>query len=300
MDQKLITKYTSLIDELSKKYHYNSNITHLLYLIIPAFITKYSLSKEKMILNTFEQTQIIISPKKDKTIEAYYTSIPKYENNKITTTKYIVIQNYENISLIQLLDNLVHEFNHAINSYHKEIKIKNNILYLRTGLTNISYTLPDLSPLKKENSYILEEILNTNQTEEIINIIKNYHDPINQDLNNTIYAINSETSLSYNSKSYQTENLIFAPILENKTFLSTLNNLRISGDIDDIESWFNYITNIKNSYQKLNNNLIQIKQLETELLTTKIFKNRKINQIKSLLTNTLEIIEQFNHNCNYK
>ena len=119
MNPKLIERYIPFITNLSTKYQYSSNITHLLYLIIPAFISKYSLSKENIILSTFQQTKIIISTKNSKTIAAYYTSIPNYQHNKITTTKYIVIQNYHNISLIQLLDNLVHEFNHAINSYQK-------------------------------------------------------------------------------------------------------------------------------------------------------------------------------------
>ena len=135
MNSRLVEKYIPFINDLSNKYQYNSNITHLLYLIIPAFISKYSLTKEQLILSTFQNVKIIISPEKDKNIQAYYTSIPSYQENKIVTTKYIIIKNYENISLIQLLDNLVHEFNHAINSYQQEIKIKDNILFLRTGLT---------------------------------------------------------------------------------------------------------------------------------------------------------------------
>lgn len=300
MNPKLIERYYSFVKKLATTYQYNSNITHLLYLIIPAFISKYSLSKENIILSTFQQTKIIISPKSSKTIAAYYTSIPNYQNNKIITTKYIVIQNYQNISLIQILDNLVHEFNHAINSYQKEINIKKNILYLRTGLTYSSYSLPDLTPLKKESSYILEEILNTNQTEEIINLIKSYHDPFNQEINNTIYSINSETSSNYSSKSYYLENTLFKSILNNKTFISTLNNLRLSGNIQDIENWFNNITNIPNSYQKLNTYLNQLITFEKELTTKKYFKAKIINKMKKNMTNTLEIITSFNKNCNYK
>lgn len=300
MTEQLIEKYIPFIKSLSNKYGYDSNITHLLYLIIPAFISKYSLSKEKLILSTFNQTKIIISPKKDKNIQAYYTSIPSYQENKIITTKLIVIQNYKNISLIQLLDNLVHEFNHAINSYNQEIKIKDNTLSLRTGLTCSSYSLPNLTPLKKDSSYILEEILNTNQTEQIINIIKAYHNTKNQEIVNTIYAINNETNTNYTSKSYYLENLLFQKILENKTFLSTLNNLRLTGNIEDIEYWFNNITNIPNSYQLLNNYLENIIALEKKLPTTKLFKFRLISKIKLNINNILEIINTFNQNCPYK
>lgn len=300
MNEKLIEKYIPFTKELAHKYQYNSNITHLLYLIIPAFISKYSISKEKLILKTFNETKIIISETEHKTIQAYYNSSPSYQENKIITTKFIVIQNYKNISLIQLLDNLVHEFNHAINSYNQEIKTKDNILYLRTGLTFTLYFLPSLTPLKKDSSYILEEILNTNQTEQIINIIKSYHDITNPEIANTIYAINNETNTNYTSKSYYLENLLFKKILENKTFLSTLNNLRITGNVDDIEYWFNNITNIPNSYQLLNNYLENIMKLEKKLTTTKYFKFRIINKIKNNITNVLNIINTFNQNCNYK
>lgn len=300
MNTNLIEKYIPIVKEISNKYNYNSNITHLLYLIIPAFIQKYTLKKEQLILNTFKETKIIISTNKDKNIQAYYTSIPSYKENRIITTKLIIIQNYENISLIQLLDNLVHEFNHAINSYNQEIKPKDNILYLRTGLTYTSYSLPSLTPLKKDSSYILEEILNTNQTEQIIDIIKSYNNITISEISNTIYAINNETNTNYTSKSYYLENLLFKRILENKTFITTLNNLRITGNIEDIEYWFNNITNIPNSYNNLNNYLETIMSLEKKLSTTKFFKSKLISKIKTNINNILNIINTFNQNCNYK
>ena len=128
LNKQLIEKYTPFIEQLSNKYKYDNNIKHLLYLIIPAFILKYKY-KEQLILDTFNNTPIIISNKISETISAYYTSIPKYENENIITKKYIIINNYEKISLVNLLDNLVHEFNHAINSYKKETIIKDNLLY---------------------------------------------------------------------------------------------------------------------------------------------------------------------------
>jgi len=300
MNPKLIEKYLPFIQNLSNTYSYDSNITHLLYLIIPAFVTKYSIYQENLILNTFQNTKIITTSKKDKIVEAYYTSIPKYQNEQIITTKYIIIQNYENISLVQLLDNLVHEFNHAINSYNHEIKIDNNIFTLRTGLTHISYSINNLTPLQKENTHILEEILNTHQTEQIINLIKTYHDPTNELINNTIYSINNETLKNYTSKSYYLENLLMKQILENKTFISTLNNLRLTGDINNIEEWFNNITNQKDSYQKLNNYLQEIMNLEQKLITQKLFQSITINKIKKYISLVLDIINTFNQNCNYK
>ena len=49
MNNNLVNKYIPLVDEISNKYNYNSNIKHLLYLIIPAFITKYTYKEERLI-----------------------------------------------------------------------------------------------------------------------------------------------------------------------------------------------------------------------------------------------------------
>lgn len=300
MDARLVEKYIPIIDQISNHYQYDYNIRHLLYIIIPAFVQKYSLQRERMILNVLSQTKICISPEKSDTIQAYYTSIPKEENGKIITVKYIILQNYEKISLIKLLDNLVHEFNHAIHSYQNEIIVKDKMLLLRTGLTYVSYSLPDFRPLKKDDSYLLEEILNTKQTEEIIDIIKNYTDTSNLEVANTIYAINNETSSSYQSESYYLEHQILNPILANKTFLSTLNALRLAGNVEDVHTWFNHITNIENSYESLILSLKKITDLEKELINNKRFKRYKINKIKRILQDILTIIEVFNQNCHYK
>ena len=39
-------------------------------------------------------------------VKAFYSSTPKLINGKIKTIKYMVIQNYNKISLVDLLDNL--------------------------------------------------------------------------------------------------------------------------------------------------------------------------------------------------
>lgn len=300
MDDRLVFKYVSFVDEISNNYQYDSNIKHLLYLIIPAFVTKYSIYKEKLVLDTFRNIPIINSQEVNNSTQAFYTSIPKYQDNNITTNKFIVLNNYKGISLVQLMDSLVHEFNHAINSYLKEILIKDNKLFLRTGLSYIIYSIPDLKSLDKDDSYVLEEILNTYQTEEIINIIKNYNPSNDTIFYNTIYSINNETDNRYNSDAYYLEKTLLKPILDNKTFISTLNNLRISGDISDIEDWFNNITGDNKSYSLLIKYLKGIITLEEKYTKQKYFKNRTISKIKDLVHEILEIIVIFNQNCNYK
>jgi len=300
MDSNLIIeKEKNFIDEISDKYNYDSNIRHLLYIIIPAFILKYGFQKEKLILNTFRDTIIVPSSQENKTVKAYYSSKIRLQNNEYFTKKYMVIQNYNRISLIDLLDNLVHEFNHAINSYNNEIKVTNKYIYLRTGLTFRLYHKEDLSFIRKDPSYLLEEIINTKQTEDVINIIKKF-DPKNSSINNTIYAINGETSHQYNSNSYYLEGYVCKKILENKTFIRTLETLRLNGDVYDISNWFDSITGTKGSYKELISLLNDIYNLEIEYSKKKYFKSFTLNKIRDSSNKIMRIVETFDNNVSYR
>ncbi len=292
---RIIEREKDFIERISDKYNYDSNIRHLLYLIIPAFIIKYGIDKEKLILNTFENIRIISSKRIDERVLAYYVSVPVLENNKYITKKNMVIQNYNNISLISLLDNLVHEFNHAVNSYLNEIKETKNYLYIRTGLTNRVYRKDNLTFIKKEDSYILEEIINTKQTNDIINIIKSFDND-----NSTIYAINSETENKYNSNSYYLQSYITKEILNNRTFISTLENLRLNGEIEEIENWFDNIIGEDNSYKTFIKELNEIHELEIEYSKRKIFKVFTLNKIKDKSNSIMRMVNKFNNSVNFK
>ncbi|MDY4996800.1 MAG: hypothetical protein SO108_03775 [Bacilli bacterium] len=300
MDVRLVNKYIPFVDRISDFYQYPANIQHLLYLVIPAFIEKYGYKNETLIQNVFQNVVIQIKEDKNSLEEAFYTSIPKLVQGKVCTYQYVILRKYSSNHFIQLLDNLVHEFNHAIHSYRKEIRIENDRLYLRTGLTEAVYTYPSLEGLSKKNTYLLEEILNTIQTEEVINIIKNHQDTTNEEIATSIRAINQETGSYYRSKSYYLETVLFQHVLKNRTFTSTLNNLRLSGDIDDIESWFDHITGIPNSYANLNQYLVDIMNLELEYQKKKYFKGMVLSKIKNLLHQCFSIIDTFNDNCHFK
>ena len=295
----IFEKEKDIIDKICDQYQYDSNIRHLLYLIIPAFIIKYGLEKEKIILNTFQEVQIINSNKDSKAIKAYYSSTPKKIMDDYTTRKYIVIQNYEKISLVDLLDNLVHEMNHAINSYVNEIRVTKHYIYLRTGLTYRIYDKEKIQFIKKESTYILEEIINTKQTSDIINIIKQMKSD-NNEINNTIYAINGETTSSYLSNAYYLQSHICKEIIQNKTFISTLEKLRINGEIYDIEKWFDDITGKKDSYKDLNELLEKVYQLELKYTEQKFFKKLTMRKIKDHANKIIKIVENFNNNVNFQ
>ena len=287
-------------DSLAYKYRYPDNITHLLYLIIPAFIIKYGNNYKYLIEKTFMEVPIRINDKQDNVYQAYYYSIPEYKDGVIITTKGIVLQNYNNISLMQLLENLVHEYNHAINSIKNEIIIDNDIK-IRTGIS-YNYFNNNLAFIKKSDTITLEEVINTKQTESIINIIRDFKNYNIQDINisNTLYSINHSVGLGYKSNSYLLESIVCRKLMENKTFIATFEKLRFEGQVDDLPIWFDNITGINGSFYKLTSLLSKILNLSQELSITKWFKNMKINKIRALTSEALEIVENFNNNTIYK
>lgn len=300
MDANLILKREKeFIDKVCNQYHYDSNITHLLYIMIPAFIIKYGVSQEKLILNVFQEVQIISSEKENKIVKAFYSSTPNQVMGEFTTRKYMVIQNYKDIQLVELLDNLVHEFNHAINSYVNEIKVMKQYVYLRTGLTYRIYQKEPLQFIRKQASYILEEIINTKQTSDVINIIKNMQLD-DREMMNTIYAVNGETTSTYFSDSYYLQSYVCKEILNNRTFISTLENLRLKGEIYDIEKWFDDITGERNSYKQLNDNLEKVYRLELKYVEQRFFKSITLGKIKDCSNRIIRIVQKFNNNVNFR
>lgn len=283
--------------KLQQKYGYPDNITHLLYLIIPAFIIKYGINEEKYIIDCFNNVPILIDDRKDQVYQAYYRSIPAYNGTEYITNKGIVLNNYENISLMQLLDNLVHEFNHALNSIHQELKIMEDKLYVRTGLTYIVYDAKTLMPIEKQDSSTLEEIINTKQTESVINIINSFsnYNIVNLEVINTLYSLEK----SYKSNAYLLQSLVCKTLISNKTFFSTLEKLRFKGDIDVIENWFDDITNIPGSYKRLIDLLKDTLDYQLKLNDKKI-KFFTIRKIKKLTQELINIINIFDNNCNYR
>lgn len=288
-------------DSLASKYNYPDNVTHLLYLIIPAFIIKYGTNYRTLIEQCFMDVPIFIDDKQDKVFQAYYYSHPFFDSGSIKTKKQIVLQNYNNISLMQLIDNLVHEYNHAVNSLQNEIEIKDYVS-VRTGISFNYFNKKNLTFIKKSDDIILEEVLNTRQTEKIVNIIKSLNDYEinNSTITSTLYSINHSVLDGYKSDSYYIESFVCDKLMENKTFISTFETLRFDGQVDDLHNFFDEVTGIKGSLHKLSVLLNKSLNLQHEYAKAKFFKKAKLNKIREITHNALEIVELFNRNTVYK
>lgn len=304
---EFLNKYIDFTNRICEEKKYPNNIKHVLYLIIPAFIIKYGIKHENMILGCFEKIKIYISEKEDNKCTAFFTRIMKKSPEgtlpKYYTSKAVVLNQYRNASLVDMLDNIIHEFNHAINSMINEIKYNDKTVSMRTGLSYMTYDVNDLNHIKEKTSDItLEEIINTKQTEDVMNIIRSFskYEVRNEEFNNTFYALEHSIDGEYTSSAYYLQSFICKELMKNKTFIPTVENLRFNGNVDDIAGWFDNITGTEGSYKKLTTLLEEILHDEEKLATAKWFKNYKISKIREKMRTTMEIIQEYENNCIFK
>lgn len=304
---QILNKYILFTNNLCEKNNYPNNVRHVLYIIIPAFVMKYGLKYENMILNCFEKIKIIINEKENNTCTAYFSRILRKNVDgqlpRYYTTKTIVLNQYKSATLIDMFDNLVHEFNHAINSMTNEVKYDEKTVSMRTGLSYIIYDINDISHIKeKTKDIVLEEIINTKQTEDIIEIIRGFakYEVQNEEFNNTFYALRSLINGEYTSNAYYLQSYICKQLMDNKTFIPTIENLRLNGNVDDINRWFDDITGNNGSYKELTNLLETILIEEEKLAKSKWFRNYKIGKIRDKMRRVMDIIKEYENNCIFK
>lgn len=281
--------------------NYSNDIKHLLYIVIPAFIVKYGFDNKNLITKTFKEVPIIINNKEEKIYQAYYTNIPIVLGDNIIQSKHIVINYYQDKPLIELVDNIIHEYNHAINSMNDGIKWDDNYIYLRTGLMYIKYNKNNYEDNGKDDSYILEEIINTKQTEDIVDIVNSFnkYNINNNIISTSLYNINKFINNNYNSEAYLLQSTLCKELMNNHTLISVLSNLRFQGNIEEISYFFDNITGEDGSFNRLIKILNESVKLEEEFTKTKFFKNRKIIKIKRLYESAKEIVDTFNRNYHF-
>ncbi len=296
-------KYKSEVDKIAQQYDYDSNIKHLLWIIITAFVVKYGMKRENVILDCFRSTRIIVRDFDSKNVYAFFDRDFLYRDG-YKVQKYVVINSnvYENYAVY--LDTIIHEFNHAINSMINDTKIIDDKLYLRTGISYAIYNKERSMDFEgKTNEYVLEEIINTRQTEEIMNIILElkYLSVDDTEMSNFLHSISSEVNNDkYKSNAYRFQSYICKGLMDNKTFFSTMEALRFEGDIESIVGWFDTIAGESGSYSKLNDALCSILELEQKYSSRKMFRGGIVRKIRKYNLVVEDIINTFNNNCTYK
>lgn len=299
---QFLDKYIKYVDELSDKHNYSSNIKHVLYVIVPAFVIKYGINNESTILKCFDNVKVYIRNHNENVNAAFNRSLKKKEDGYYTD-KFITVNPFSSSSLATILDNLIHEFNHAINSINNEIIVTNDLIKVRTGITTLNYDKETIKYIGKSNETILEELLNTSQVEEVITIIKSFskYNIDNSELSTTLYSLNKELGNNdFKSNAYYYQKELCRILIDNKTFTPTINNLRFKGLIDDIPSLFDNVIGEKDSFNKLNSLLTEMYNLIIKYSTSRLLKNRYLNKIKSISKEVTNLIEDYEKKCIFK
>ena len=166
----------------------------------------------------------------------------------------------------------------------------------------IKYNKNNYSDNGKDDSYILEEIINTKQTEDIIDIINSFNEYKieNSSIKNTLYNIDKYINNNYNSEAYLLQSTLCKELMNNRTLISVLSNMRFLGNVDDIPYFFDNITGIDNSYNILIKLLNESVKLEQEYGNTKFFKKRKVRKILKIYGDAKNIVDTFNSNYHFK
>lgn len=301
---QLFNRYVDFINRLSDYNRYNNNIKHLLYIIIPSFIYKYGVENEKVILDCFSKTLIYESDKiANNHVSAFFGRNLRHIDSNYQIDSYVIINKKTTNNFIELLDAIIHEFNHAINSIKNEMKIDDKNIYLRTGISYIKYDKSDITkPISKNDNYILEEIINTKQTSDIMNWLNtlNSVNINNYEVTNLIDILKSEFGKQYTSQAYLLQSYVCKTLVDNKSFMRTLEKLRYAGQVDEIEYWFDNITGRVGDFNKINSLLLDLSSNEEKMISAKIFKNKYVNNIRKINNSIVAIIDTFNNNCVYK
>ncbi len=301
---QLFNRYVDFINRLSDYNRYNNNIKHLLYIIIPSFIYKYGVENEKVILDCFSKTLIYESDKiANNHVSAFFGRNLRHIDSNYQIDSYVIINKNTTNNFIELLDAIIHEFNHAINSIKNEMKIDDKNIYLRTGISYIKYDKSDITkPISKNDNYILEEIINTKQTSDIMNWLNtlNSVNINNYEVTNLIDRLKSEFGKQYTSQAYLLQSYVCKTLVDNKSFMRTLEKLRYAGQVDEIEYWFDNITGRVGDFNKINSLLLDLSSNEEKMISAKIFKNKYVNNIRKINNSIVAIIDTFNNNCVYK
>ena len=299
----IVERYVQFVDEISNKNRYENNIRHLLYLIVPAFVLKYGVNSENTIKKCFEEIPILLTGTEDKYVTASFNRRLLRSGKGYKTIKYILLNKYKTSSTIsELMDSIIHEYNHAINSYNNEISYDDKYVKLRTGLSFLIYDKNTLAFIKKSNEVNLEEIINTEQTEDIINIINslNKYDIKNVEFKNTLYTLDKEIKNEYESDAYSFESYICDELMKNKTFTPTINNLRFKGFVEDIPKIFDDVIGKDGSYKELNELLTSIHELEIKYMKSIFFKDRILNKIRTKTKEVVNLIKEYDEKCIFK
>ena len=253
IDQVVLT-----IDSMFENTNIPQSFKDYLYLICTGMILKYGRDYTKDIYSSINNTKYIyglvglqdklskeeyeyLLPRLKTNANAYTISSVRTENKQIKIQYKIIITKDRNNKL-QLLEYLTHELNHILSSLRNTFTKTNNGIYFRYGLfkTNLS------TPNKKESGRIFNEIINTLETEDIINqlIELRKYKIYNHKFLDALKMLDTIKE-QYTATGYEPFVNLYRPLYNKKPFRDLIDKSMLEGNIESIEKEIN--TKLENS-----------------------------------------------------
>ena len=258
IDQVVLT-----IDSMFENKDVPQSLRDYLYLICTGMVLNYGYDFINDIYESIKKTRFIYGLKsiEDKlTKEEYKNLLDRFNNSdnaySISTVsskdnklniKYTIIIAKDRNNKQQLLEYLTHELNHILTSINKTFTYNKDNIYFRYGL----FTTNLKSNNKKENGKIFNEIINTLETEDIINqIIKLRKDKITNTKFNNALRILDRVKTKYTATGYEPFVNLYRSLYRKKDIKNLINQAMLDGNIDKIEKEFNSKLN-NTSYKEM-------------------------------------------------
>lgn len=261
----------SMIDDIASKNCKRNDFKNLQYLIFAGMVSYYGFEHISAIYKAFQTTEFIDASNSDvlDKLGRKTTADSKAAISFVNGKYYIQrsIHYFYSISDVeQLLDSLIHEVNHFVNSVMSPICKRADSLVYRTGV-KISALYDSFL-----ESDILEEAINVLQTQEIKEHIRSF-------LNCSIYDSNIAATLetirranmNWIELGYESVVSDIKPLYFQRDFNHLLKENRLSGDIKEIRSAFDQKVGT-GSFIELSNSLDAIWNQQDYQQKDKVYK----------------------------
>ena len=242
-----------MVDSLTKKNSQDEDIKNILYLVFAGMVSYYGYENINDICKAFSNKFIYDSKRqffkyiKDKNIKVSNINDTMGTFIQRASLKNTPFGDYYNVDntififksvfydMIELIDTVVHEYNHLLNSLNKPIVDIDSKIYLRCGLRLTSFD-------EKNNpvyNYNIEEGMNVLQTMQIVNKILYFSNFSIKD-KKLADILNHIKNSDYNSKGHGYESVInlIGPLYQNSSFKSLVNSTRITGNVKTFSDYF--------------------------------------------------------------
>ena len=251
------------IDSMFENKEIPQSIKDYLYLICTGMILNYGTTYSKDIYKAINNTRYIYGIKdlnKLLTKEEYHSLINRVtESTNAYTLSTVTRQDKElkiNYTIIiaknrnnkqQLLEYLTHELNHILTSLNNTFTHNNNSILFRYGLFKT-----DITSTKKDSGRIFNEVINTLETEDIINKLlslrkyKIYNNKFNE-----AFKILDSIQEEYTATGYEPFVNLYRPLFNKKEIKKLINKTMLEGSTDQIEELINKKLNNNSSYSEM-------------------------------------------------